>query len=137
VPGAGAPAEGARRPLVLVAEDEPDSQEILATVIEEFLGWRTALVANGREALEAVRRERPDLILLDLLMPVVDGFEVARRLKSDPATAAIPTIALTALARPEDRQLALDAGCDGFLAKPFELDAVERALKEWLGDRPA
>ncbi len=127
--------------LVLIAEDEPDNQAILQMVVETLVGARATLAANGLEVLEAVERERPAVILLDLMMPLVDGFEVARRLKARPATASIPVIAISALARAGDREDALAAGCDDFIRKPFEIDALEALLRAHLDgaeiDRPS
>jgi CheY-like chemotaxis protein len=119
-------------PSILIVEDEPTNQAILQTVVEDFIGARAILAADGREALAAVARETPDLIILDLMMPVLDGFAVAQQLKGDPATAGIPIIALTAMARQQDEEAALRAGCDAFVAKPFDLDAVEAAIRAHL-----
>jgi CheY-like chemotaxis protein len=121
-----------RSPSILIVEDEPTNQAILQTVVEDFIGARAILAADGREGLAAVAREAPDLIILDLMMPVLDGFAVAQQLKGDPATAGIPIIALTAMARQQDEEAALSAGCDAFVAKPFDLDAVEAAIRSHL-----
>ena len=121
-----------RLPLVLIVEDEPNNQAILQTVVEDFIGARTMLADDGQQALHAVQRERPDLIILDLMMPVLDGFAVAQRLKGDPATATIPIIALTAMARQQDEEAALQAGCDVFVAKPFDLEVMELAIRSRL-----
>ena len=121
-----------RPPSILIVEDEPTNQAILQTVVEDFIGCRAILAADGREGLAAVEREVPDLIILDLMMPVLDGFAVAQQLKGDPATAGIPIIALTAMARRQDEEAALLAGCDAFVAKPFDLDAVEAAIRSHL-----
>ena len=123
---------GQRSPLILIVEDEPQNQDILRTVVEDFLGARAMLAGDGQEALAAVQGQRPDLILLDLMMPVLDGYAVARRLKGDPATAGIPIIALTAMARQQDEEAALEAGCDAFVSKPFDLDVVEEAIRSHL-----
>lgn len=124
---AAAPAD--RAPLVLIAEDEPDNQSILQLLVETLIGARTLVVEDGLQALAEVRRLAPDLVLLDLMMPLMDGYEVARALKAEPATAAIPIIAISALARPGDREEALAAGCDDFVRKPFELDALEEMIR--------
>ena len=84
--------------------------------------------------LACVERERPGMILLDLMMPRLDGFEVARKLKADPSTAGIPIVAVSALARPDDREAALAAGCDDFVRKPFELDELEAKIRSYLGN---
>jgi CheY-like chemotaxis protein len=118
-----------RPPSILIVEDEPTNQAILQTVVEDFIGGRAILAADGREGLAAVEREVPDLIILDLMMPVLDGFAVAQQLKGDPVTAGIPIIALTAMARRQDEEAALRAGCDAFVAKPFDLEAVEAAIR--------
>jgi CheY-like chemotaxis protein len=101
-------------------------------VVEDFIGARAVLAADGQEALAAVRQEHPDLIILDLMMPVLDGFAVAQQLKGDPVTAPIPIIALTAMARQQDEEAALRAGCDAFVAKPFDLETVEAAIRAHL-----
>jgi CheY-like chemotaxis protein len=121
-----------RPPSILIVEDEPTNQAILQTVVEDFIGGRAILAADGREGLAAVEREVPDLIILDLMMPVLDGFAVAQQLKGDPATAGIPIIALTAMARRQDEEAALRAGCDAFVSKPFDLETVEAAIRSHL-----
>lgn len=121
--------------LVLIAEDEPDNQVILQTVVESLVGARATVAGDGIAVLALVARERPGMILLDLMMPGLDGFEVARKLKADPATAGIPIVAVSALARPDDREAALAAGCDDFVRKPFELDELEAKIREYLGTK--
>jgi two-component system, cell cycle response regulator DivK len=121
--------------LVLIAEDEPDNQVILQTVVEALIGARAEIVGDGLAALISVEREPPHVILLDLMMPLLNGFEVAQRLKGNPATAGIPIIAVSALARPDDRDEALKAGCDEFVRKPFELDALEEVVRRYLSGR--
>lgn len=114
---------------VLVVEDEPDNREIVRAVVEEMMGCRAVLAGDGVEALRRVSEEVPSLVLLDLMLPRLDGYEVARRLKSDPRTRDVPIIAITALARPRDRDRALEAGCDDFVDKPFDLDALARKVR--------
>jgi two-component system, cell cycle response regulator DivK len=118
--------------LVLIGEDEPDNQVILQTVVESLVGVRAAVAGDGLAVLALVRQERPGMILLDLMMPGLDGFEVTRRLKGDPATANIPIVAVSAMARPDDREAALAAGCDDFVRKPFELDDLEAVIRQYL-----
>jgi two-component system, cell cycle response regulator DivK len=119
-------------PSILIVEDEPTNLAILQTVVEDFIGARAVLAADGQEALAAVRQEHPDLIILDLMLPVLDGFAVAQQLKGAPDTARIPIIALTAMARQQDEEAALRAGCDAFVAKPFDLETVEAAIRAHL-----
>src|SRR5438093_2238860 len=118
--------------MVLIGEDEPDNRVILQTVVESLVGVRAAVAGDGLAVLASVERERPRVILLDLMMPGLDGFEVTRQLKADPATASIPIVAVSALARPDDREAALAAGCDEFVRKPFELDELEALIKGYL-----
>ena len=114
--------------LVLIGEDEPDNRIILQTVVETLLGVRAEVAGDGLAVLASVERERPQVILLDLMMPGLDGFEVTRHLKANPATANIPIVAVSAMARPDDRETALAAGCDEFVRKPFELDDLEAVI---------
>ena len=118
--------------LVLIGEDEPDNQVILQTVVESLVGVRAQVAGDGLEVLASVVRERPHMILLDLMMPGLDGFQVTRELKSNPATANIPIVAVSAMARPDDREAALAAGCDEFVRKPFELDDLEAVIRSYL-----
>ncbi len=118
--------------LVLIGEDEPDNRLILQTVVETLLGVRAEVAGDGLAVLASVERERPKVILLDLMMPGLDGFQVTRHLKADPATASIPIVAVSAMARPDDRETALAAGCDEFVRKPFELDDLEAVIRGYL-----
>jgi two-component system cell cycle response regulator DivK len=118
--------------LVLIGEDEPDNQVILQTVVESLVGVRAEVAGDGLAVLASVERERPRMILLDLMMPGLDGLQVTRHLKADPLTAAIPIVAVSAMARPDDREAALAAGCDAFVRKPFELDDLEAVIRTYL-----
>ena len=120
--------------VVLIGEDEPDNQVILQTVVESLVGARAAVAGDGLAVLASVERERPRMILLDLMLPALDGFQVARQLKGDPATRAIPIVAVSAMARPDDREAALAAGCDEFVRKPFELDDLEALIRKYLAN---
>lgn len=118
--------------LVLIGEDEPDNQIILQTLVESLVGVRVEVAGDGLAVLASVERERPRMILLDLMMPGLDGFQVTRQLKSDPSTADIPIVAVSALARPDDRQAALAAGCDDFVRKPFLIEDLEAVIRTHL-----
>jgi two-component system, cell cycle response regulator DivK len=118
--------------LVLIGEDEPDNQIILQTVVESLVGVRADVAGNGLAVLASVQRERPNVILLDLMMPGLDGFQVTRQLKGNPETATIPIVAISAMARPDDRDAALAAGCDEFVRKPFELEDLETVIRGYL-----
>jgi CheY-like chemotaxis protein len=123
--------------MVLIGEDEPDNQVILQTVVEALVGVRAEVAGDGLAVLASVERERPGMILLDLMLPGLDGFQVARQLKGDPATRAIPIVAVSAMARPDDREAALAAGCDDFVRKPFDLDDLEALIKKYLNNGAA
>jgi two-component system, cell cycle response regulator len=103
---------------VLLVDDDPLILEVLRTILdlEEF---DVVTAPNGRDALAAVDGARPDVVVCDVMMPGIDGLEVCRRLKSDPATVGLPVILLTARDRPEDRRTGEEAGCDAYLTKPF------------------
>lgn len=118
-------------PDVLVVEDNPVNTALAAAVLaSQGHTVRTAQDASSME--DALQQGRPDLILMDLGLPGTDGLALTRRLKADPLTARVPVIALTAYAMPQDRARALAAGCDGYLTKPFQpqalVDAVNAAL---------
>jgi CheY-like chemotaxis protein len=119
------------RRAVLLVDDDPLILEILRTILdlEEF---EVTTATDGRKALDAVDATRPDVVVCDVMMPELDGFEVCRTLKSEPATSDLPVILLTARDRPEDRQAGEDAGCDAYLTKPFsplQLIDVIRAVR--------
>jgi CheY-like chemotaxis protein len=119
--------------VVLIAEDEADNREILRTIIEDLLGYRAVLASNGQEALAALRCEKPSLVLMDLMMPVMDGFDAIAAIKGDSELAAIPVIAVTALIRGTDRQRAFDAGADEFISKPFEVGRLMELVQRLVG----
>lgn len=120
-----------RDKLVLIAEDEPDNREIMRTVAEEMLGYRVITASDGENAVQLAIELLPSVILMDLMMPVLDGFEAIRQLKSNSATAAIPIIAITALGRTTDRQRAIDIGAEGYLSKPFDLDVLATTMRRF------
>jgi CheY-like chemotaxis protein len=121
------------RQLILVVEDEPDNREIMRTVIEDVLGLRAVLTSDGETAVRLATELQPSAILMDLMIPVLDGFEAITRLKSSTLTASIPVVAITALGRPTDRQRALDRGADDYLSKPFDLDVLSATLEKHVG----
>ncbi len=106
------------RETILVVEDEREIQELIVYNLSKE-GYQTAAVGTGEEALHAVNTARPDLVLLDLMLPGVDGLEVARRLKGDPATRDLPIIILTARAEEADIVSGLEVGADDYIPKPF------------------
>ncbi|HUS15341.1 MAG TPA: response regulator [Chloroflexia bacterium] len=134
---AAQPVDGAPGParLVLIVEDEPDNREIIRSVVEDIMGHAAALAADGEDALAAIGETAPDLILMDLMMPILNGFEAIRALKNDPATASIPVIAVSALSRARDQQQALDVGADDYISKPFDLDLLANKITALLPPR--
>lgn len=119
-------------PLILVAEDNEANLDVI-TAFLEFTGCRFEVALNGREALEKIQHERPDLILMDIQMPVMDGLEAIHRLRSnpDPEIAKIPVIALTALAMLGDRERFIEAGADEYLSKPVDLTKLAALIKKF------
>ncbi len=120
-----------------MVEDEPDIRGLIVLHLARA-GFRCRTAASGSQALAEARRQRPDLVVLDLLLPEVDGLEVCRRLREDPATAALPIIMLTARADEVDRVVGLELGADDYIVKPFspkELVARARAVLRRAGAR--
>lgn len=109
--------ETAESSKILVVDDVRENVELLASMLEGK-GYRVVTTTNGEEALEKVAQDQPDLILLDIMMPGTDGFEVCRRLKADPKTESIPIIMVTVLDELEDIEKGVEVGTDDFLTKP-------------------
>lgn len=116
---------------ILVVEDNIDNYELVRFLLQRS-GYETLWAHSGREALEMLKTERPDLILMDLSLPEMDGWTATERIKSDPETKHIPVIALTAHTLPGDRKRALDVGCDGYLSKPMNLELFSETVQEAL-----
>ena len=116
---------------ILIVEDNMDNYQLVRFVLERA-GYDVFLAVNGRDGVNAARAQKPDLILMDLGMPEMDGWNATKKLKSDLETKSIPLYALTAHTLPHERKRALDAGCDGYLSKPIHmkgfLNVVEEAL---------
>jgi signal transduction histidine kinase/ActR/RegA family two-component response regulator len=111
---------------VLIVEDEPQTQDLMRVVVEDMLGGTARICDDGEQALRDAAEWRPALILLDLMLPRLSGWEVARRLRQSPRTSSVPIIAVSALSRPQEREAALHAGCDAYLTKPFTPDDLAR-----------
>jgi len=128
-------ARPAGGPKILVVDDEAAVCNLAGACIRHALGahYRVSYARNGKKALEAVQRERPDLVLLDILMPVMDGFEVCRRLKSSSETEGIPILFLTALGEEKDIEKGLALGGDGYVIKPFNAVTLAAQISELLG----
>jgi CheY-like chemotaxis protein len=122
---------GAEKPLVLVVDDNEDNLLLLAFLVEQ-LNCRIITAAAGKTALDLAQTYLPSLILLDMMLPDLDGITVLSRLKQNPLTAQTPIIAVTAMARGEDRERILAAGCDEYVTKPYIIDDLEALLRRYL-----
>ncbi len=118
---------------IVYVEDNDDNAFMLQTRLELMGEFEVLVAVNGNDGLAMVTNERPDLVLMDLNLPDIDGWEVTRRLKADPSTASIPVIALTAHAMAGDREKALAAGCDEFDTKPVDFDRLLQKVNALLG----
>jgi PAS domain S-box-containing protein len=116
---------------ILIVDDYPANVKLLERNLRTA-GYETVAAYDGEEALEKVRMERPDLVLLDIMLPKIDGFEVCRRLRADEATAVIPIIMITALMETEDRIRGLESGADDFISKPFDRGELLARVKSLL-----
>ncbi|MFG6415894.1 response regulator [Roseateles sp. DC23W] len=124
------------RPLRVLLVEDNEVNAYLARYVLEADGFDVEWVVNGQLALEAAAARRPDIILMDLRMPVLDGFEATRRLKADPALCDVPVLAVSAQALPEEQARALAAGCVGHLGKPIDVRRLAAQVKAWLAPRP-
>ena len=121
----------ARLPVILVVDDFQDGRELVAEYLA-FRGFTVHTAEDGAEAIEVADAVRPDVVLLDLSMPGIDGWQAARILKSNPGTRKMIVVAVTAHALARETQAARDAGCDGVICKPFDLTALGNALPRLL-----
>jgi CheY-like chemotaxis protein len=108
---------------ILLIEDNEMNRDMLSRRLAKR-GYEVVVAVDGREGVEKARSERPALVLMDMSLPVLDGWEATRELRADPSTRPIPIIALTAHAMAGDREKALEAGCDDFDTKPIELERL-------------
>lgn len=116
---------------ILLVDDNDDNRYAIGYFFSEK-GYQFSFASNGKEGVEIALRENPDMILMDVMMPVMDGYEATRNLKNRPQFKNIPIIAMTARAMNYDREKAIQAGYDDYLAKPFTLDAVSEKIEYWL-----
>jgi two-component system, cell cycle response regulator DivK len=116
---------------ILVVEDQEDNRQIVRDLLTAT-DYEVMEAENGEEALAAVSKQRPDLILMDIQLPVMDGYEATRRIKADPALSAIPVIAVTSYALSGDEEKARAAGCDDFVPKPFSPRQLLAKIRQYL-----
>ena len=119
---------------LLLAEDDANSADMLSRRLEHH-GFSVRVVRDGESVLEEARRELPDLVLMDMTLPVKDGWTATRELKADLALSSVPVIAITANSLTSDRARAYDAGCDDFHSKPVDFAALRKQIARLLGDR--
>ncbi|MDX5357064.1 MAG: response regulator [Rhodobacterales bacterium] len=117
---------------VLLIEDEPNISEAIRFILTRD-GFRVSCHHQGRDALDVVRAERPDALILDAMLPGRNGYDILRDLRAEPATAALPVLMLTARGQGRDRELAEAAGASGFMAKPFSNAEVLASVRALLG----
>jgi CheY-like chemotaxis protein len=116
---------------ILLVDDEEAIIVLLKTILNVY-GFETIETLSSRQTFDKIANEKPDLIVLDIAMPEMDGYEVCRRLKSRPETRSLPVLMITALSLEQDRKLAIEAGADGFIFKPFDPKNVVSEIKRLL-----
>ena len=117
---------------VLVVEDNEMNRDMLSRRLTRR-GFQVIFAVDGQQGVDLARSERPDIILMDMSLPVIDGWEATRRVKSDDATRGVPVIGLTAHAMAGDREKAIEAGCDDYDTKPVELERLIGKMERLLG----
>lgn len=117
--------------VILIVEDDPQNRKLFRDLLA-FRGYTTLEAMDGKQGVEIALERKPDLIVMDIQMPVMDGLEATRILKADDATREIPVIALTALAMEGDEERILEAGFDGYIAKPIDTREFLKMVSEYL-----
>jgi two-component system cell cycle response regulator DivK len=116
---------------ILIVEDNAMNRALLMAILKPD-GYELLTAENGQLGVEIATRELPDLILMDVMLPVMNGYDATRKIKANPATRHIPIVAVTANAVPTERDRALDAGCDGYITKPVDTRALPNQVKLFL-----
>lgn len=119
--------------VVMVVEDEPANQRLFRELLSR-LGCTVMITGDGAEAVGLAQEQKPDMILMDIGLPGMSGLEATRTIRQNAATAGIPIVALSAYAMTEDRDRAMQAGCDAFVAKPFNIAELLRVVRRYLGE---
>lgn len=115
---------------ILIVEDNEVNLDLMIQLLEDDYSLISA--SDGLQAIEIVARERPDLILMDMSLPILDGWEATRRIKADPNTQYIPIIGLSAHAMSGDKEKALEAGCNSYLTKPINFDLLYQTIEQYI-----
>lgn len=121
---------------ILVVDDDQDNLLLVNYQLLQLFDCTVISAQDGQTALSLAQTYQPNLILLDIMLPEMDGFEVARRLKQNPQTRLIPIIAVTAMARSLDQDLALASGCDDYVCKPYDMETLAAAIERHLNLSP-
>jgi len=119
--------------VILIVEDDPKNLKLLRDLLQ-IKGYSTLEATDGKQGVDLARAKIPDLIFMDIEMPVMDGFAAINILKADPVTKSIPVIALTAFAMQGDREKCMEAGCDDYITKPLDTRAFVTKVEEYLGE---
>jgi two-component system cell cycle response regulator DivK len=123
-------------PKILLVEDNEMNRDMLSRRLQRK-GYEVVMAMDGGEGVAKAESERPDLILMDMSLPVLNGWDATRQIKAAPSTASIPIIALTAHAMAGDREQAMEAGCDDYDTKPIELPRLLEKIETWLARKAA
>ncbi len=118
--------------VILIVEDEPINLKLVGDLLKR-IGYITIEATDGKQGVELARAKKPDLILMDIQMPVMDGLEATRILKADATTKNIPVLALTSYAMRGDKERILEAGCDGYLTKPIDIQEFVKEVTNLIG----
>jgi two-component system cell cycle response regulator DivK len=116
---------------ILIVEDEPRNLKLLRDLLQRF-GYEILEATDGEQGVKSAGEKMPDLILMDIMMPKMDGLEATRIIKADIKTKHIPVIALTSYAMKGDREKTIEAGCDGYIAKPIDIKEVLKTIETYL-----
>jgi two-component system cell cycle response regulator DivK len=116
---------------ILIVEDEPRNLKLLRDLLQRF-GYEILEASDGEQGVKSAGEKMPDLILMDIMMPKMDGLEATRIIKADTKTKHIPIIALTSYAMKGDREKTIEAGCDGYIAKPIDIKEVLKTIETYL-----
>jgi two-component system cell cycle response regulator DivK len=119
---------------VLVVEDDAQNSYLIGFILEKS-GYEVITAADGEQALAEVESGLPDLILMDMLLPKMNGYEATRRIKARPDAKGIPIVALTAYSMKGDREKILESGCDGYISKPIDPETFVAEMEEYFGDK--
>ena len=119
---------------ILIVEDNPDMRDLLALRVQ-LTGYIPILASHGKEGVEKANAEKPDLILMDMMMPIMDGWQATRTLRASSETKDIPILATTAVFRSDDLKACLDAGCNGYIVKPFNGVDLQRRIRQMLNTK--